>query len=66
MFNPRLQEWQTHFAWSDDYRYIFGLTPTGRATVNALELNRQGLVNMREVLYLIGKHPPASSFTIHH
>lgn len=58
LFNPRQQEWQTHFAWSDDYCYIFGLTPTDRATVNALELNRQGVVNMREVLYPIGKHPP--------
>jgi len=38
--------------------YIIGVTPTGRATVAALRLNRPGLVNMRQVLYGIGKHPP--------
>jgi 5-methylcytosine-specific restriction endonuclease McrA len=37
---------------------IIGVTPTGRATVEALRLNRPGLVNMRQVLYGIGKHPP--------
>jgi hypothetical protein len=58
LFNPRQQPWSEHFAWSDDYTRIIGLTPTGRATVEALQMNRPGLVNMRGVLYLIGKHPP--------
>jgi hypothetical protein len=26
--------------------------------VEALQLNREGLVNMRRVLYAIGEHPP--------
>jgi hypothetical protein len=40
---------------------MIGLTPTGRATVEVLQMNRAGLVNMRQVLYLIGKHPPQLS-----
>jgi hypothetical protein len=35
-----------------------GLTATGRATVAALQLNRPGVVNLREALYRIGQHPP--------
>jgi hypothetical protein len=38
-----------------------GLTPTGRAAIGALQLNRPGLVNMRRVLYTVGAHPPEVS-----
>jgi hypothetical protein len=31
----------------------------GRATVEALRLNREGLVNLRRILYAAGEHPPA-------
>lgn len=58
LFNPRQQQWQEHFCWSEDYTRIIGVTSTGRATVDALHMNRPGLVNMREVLYMVGKHPP--------
>jgi hypothetical protein len=58
LFNPRQQDWTEHFAWADDYTVIRGLTPVGRATVAALRLNREGLVNLRWVLYRIGEHPP--------
>ena len=44
LFNPRLQRWGEHFAWEDAGRTIVGLTPTGRATVDALRLNRAELV----------------------
>ena len=57
-FNPRQQRWHDHFCWNDNYTHIVGVTPIGRATVEALRLNRPGLVNMRQVLYGIGKHPP--------
>ena len=40
------------------YLRITGLTPIGRATVETMQLNRDGLVNMRRVLYAIGEHPP--------
>lgn len=58
LFNPREQRWDEHFSWSEDYLQITGLTPIGRATVEALQLNREGLVNMRRVLYAVGEHPP--------
>lgn len=44
--------------WSDDFTLIIGLTPTGRATIETLFLNREGVVNLRQLLYAIGKHPP--------
>ncbi len=58
LYNPRTQNWPEHFAWSEDYLYVVGLTPTGRATVYALQMNRPGVVNMRTLLLLAGKHPP--------
>ena len=57
LFHPRQQRWDEHFAWSEDYLRITGLTAIGRATVEALQLNRTGLVNLRRVLYVVGEHP---------
>jgi len=61
LFNPRLQLWRDHFLWSADFARILGTTPVGRATVEALHLNRPGLLNLRELLYAAGKHPPLDS-----
>lgn len=58
LYHPRKQLWQEHFAWSHTCTLIVGLTPTGRATVETLRLNREGLVNLRKVLYGVGEHPP--------
>jgi len=58
LFHPRYERWQDHFSWSEDYTLMIGLTPTGRATVDALQLNRSGVINLRKLLRLIGKHPP--------
>ncbi len=57
LFNPRTQRWQDHFAWNDDFSHVVALTATGRATLEALKLNRAGLVNMRKALFAIGQHP---------
>jgi hypothetical protein len=38
LFNPRKQQWQDHFTWSEDGLLIIGLTPTGRATVETLRV----------------------------
>jgi hypothetical protein len=59
LFHPRQQRWSDHFAWSADTSLILGLTPTGRATIAALKLNRDEVVRFRRVLYLAGEHPPA-------
>jgi len=52
------KKWNEHFAWSLDFALIFGLTPTGRATAETLQMNREGVVNLRRALYIIGEHPP--------
>ncbi len=58
LFDPRTQEWNRHFRWSEDGLLIIGLTATGRASERALHLNRRELVNLRYLLSTIGEHPP--------
>jgi hypothetical protein len=58
LFNPRRQRWSRHFAWSEDFTYVVGRTMTGRATVDALHLNRPQLLNLRRLLHAAGEHPP--------
>jgi hypothetical protein len=58
LFHPRQQRWSEHFAWSEDDTLVIGVTPTGRATVVTLQLNRSGVVNLRRLLFAAGKHPP--------
>lgn len=58
LFNPRTNDWNDHFRWSIDFSAIIGLTPTGRATVDRLQLNRPGLVSLRVILREAGEHPP--------
>lgn len=58
LFDPRNDDWYAHFSWSADFTLIIGLTGVGRATVNRLALNREGLINQRKVLAAYGVHPP--------
>jgi hypothetical protein len=58
LYNPRRDRWADHFAWSADTLLIVGITPTGRATVDTLELNRSGVVNLRRLLAAFDEHPP--------
>jgi hypothetical protein len=55
LFNPREEEWKAHFMWNEDFSLIIGLTATGRATVDLLQLNRQGLINVRKALIAFGE-----------
>ena len=48
LFNPRQQEWTTHFAL--DGATIIGLTPIGRATVQTLAMNDEGELSVRAEL----------------
>lgn len=61
LFHPRRKIWREHFAWNDDYTLVIGVTPTGRATVKELKLNRTGVVNLRRVLFAMSEHPPLDS-----
>lgn len=58
LFHPRQQNWSEHFDWSKDFLKIIGLTPTGRATIAALRMNRKGLIKLRRLLIAAGEHPP--------
>ncbi len=58
LYHPRRHSWQDHFRWSDDWLTLLGETPTGRATIARLDLNRNNVVNLRAVLVPAGKHPP--------
>jgi hypothetical protein len=60
LFNPRINKWNEHFHWSYDYTQIIGITKIGRATVESLKLNREGLVNLRKILFKEGEHPPST------
>jgi HNH endonuclease len=57
LYNPRLDIWEEHFLWSDDKRLFIGKTPTGRATIVRIKINREGVANLREVLCETERHP---------
>ena len=57
LFHPRRQKWKRHFAWSVDSLHVVGRTQSGRATVEALKMNRPELVNLRRILRMAGEHP---------
>ncbi len=59
LYHPRQSDWHEHFAWDVQFVRIIGLTPTRRATIDALRLNRGELCNLRVALLLLGEHPPA-------
>jgi hypothetical protein len=56
LFNPGTQTWSEHFRW-DELRVV-PLTPTGRATVVALAMNRSVALAIRQEEAARGRHPP--------
>ena len=66
LFHPRQQQWSEHFTWNDDFALMIGLSPIGRATVVELQLNREGVVNLRHVLFAMGEHPPSEKPNLTH
>jgi len=54
LFNPNTQNWQQHFKWSPDEIKIIGITPCGRATVEALQLNNANVVAARRLWAVFG------------
>ena len=59
LFNPRQQRWYRHFRWSDDGGHALGKTVVGRATVEALAMNRPRMVHIRLLWAAMGLHPPS-------
>ncbi len=59
LFHPRQHKWSEHFEWSPDGTRVIGKTPSGRATVLALQLNNFIAVMVRQAWVSAGWHPPA-------
>ncbi len=58
LFHPRKDYWPEHFQWNEDDTLIVGISPKGRATLDLLDMNREGNVNLRILLLMVGLHPP--------
>ena len=56
LFHPRQQSWSDHFRWK--FNRITGLTPTGRATIELLKMNRSLALAIRAEERLFHRHPP--------
>lgn len=55
-FNPRLDDWNVHFRF-EAYQ-LLGLTPIGRATIEALKLNSPNRILIRKAEESLGLYPP--------
>ena len=60
LFNPRTQAWSEHFRWDAEGVRIVGKTATGRATIEALQLNHEQALAVRRNWVAAGWHPPAN------
>jgi hypothetical protein len=58
LFHPRSQTWSDHFGWDASGTHLIGLTPIGRATVVALNMNNEVIVDARRRWVSVGWHPP--------
>lgn len=59
LFHPNQQNWLEHFAWVEQGAILIGITSNGRATIEALRLNRPLLVQARKRWIKAGWHPPS-------
>jgi hypothetical protein len=55
-YHPRRDEWNMHFRW--DGTLLIGLTPAGRATIAALDLNHSRRQRVRHAEAAFGLFPP--------
>ncbi len=58
LFHPRRDGWREHFRWNEEGTQIIGLTPSGRATIVALQMNNQISQTARHFWVACGIHPP--------
>ncbi|MBI4550643.1 MAG: HNH endonuclease [Candidatus Latescibacteria bacterium] len=56
LFHPRRDIWSVHFRWQGFT--LVGLTPTGRATIDVLHMNRPLILAIREEEAKLSRHPP--------
>ena len=60
LYNPRRDTWHDHFLWKG--AYAVGLTATGRATIEALDMNRVLISAIRKEEAALRRHPPSEDF----
>lgn len=58
LFHPQSEGWNEHFQWIENGSQLLGLTPIGRATIVALRMNREALIQLRQHWVVLGLHPP--------
>ena len=57
LFHPRRDRWDDHFAWDEAGLRILGLTAPGRATVTALNMNNEVIIDARRNWVRLGWRP---------
>jgi hypothetical protein len=62
LFHPRLDTWDSHFAWSET-RLLQGLSPSGRSTISRLQINHPDMVEVRRLMSDLGLFPELSDAT---
>ncbi len=61
LFNPRLDFWSEHFAWSTiDLGELLPNTAMGRVTADRLQMNEPTMVELRQLLAELGLFPELS------
>jgi hypothetical protein len=58
LFHPVRDRWEEHFELREGGTRISGRTAEGRATVEALQMNRPIMVELRRYWAATGVHPP--------
>ena len=58
LFHPQQDSWREHFIWVEGGTLLEGTTPKGRATIEALKMNREQLVRVRRLWVKLSEHPP--------
>jgi hypothetical protein len=61
LFNPRSQEWDTHFHINFESALIEALTAKGRVTIRLLKMNSQEQVPLRKMLIKAKRYPCTTS-----
>lgn len=57
LFNPRHDDWDTHFKLDIETARISGLTPQGRVTVFLLRINDEDRIMDRKLLIAANRYP---------
>ena len=58
LFHPRTEKLEPALSWAQNEQIIEGRTRTGRATIDALQLNNLNLLRLRTIWLAIGSAPP--------